>query len=75
MVERVKSAFDTRTWRLADLLAIALLVFNLGVQMTWIEILREWRLDTTENVKALQDENAGLRERLAKLEAEVARAR
>lgn len=75
---------DPRSWRLADVLTMAVLVFNLGVTVTRLSALEEWkqaheaRADAQRaaivakaeaEAKDAQRELREVRERLARLEA------
>lgn len=58
-----------RTWRLADVLAIALLVFNLGVTLTRVNMLERAQEAAETRIEALRVQVQDLRERLVRQEA------
>lgn len=73
---------DFKTWRLADVLALMLLVFNLGVTLTRLNALEDWKREHVAEHKAKEvsqraDERAAeadllkLRERVVALESAV----
>lgn len=68
-----------RTWRIADVLILLTLVFNLGVTVTRLRVLEEWRVDherwanelkdkIEKRAEDLKDQVQAIRERIARME-------
>jgi hypothetical protein len=88
--ERRRSSFsggplDFRSWRPADVVILATLIFNLGVTVTKVSALEEWRAahsswvevtkaETDRRFEIIRDAVQDLRERVVRLEAELEQA-
>jgi hypothetical protein len=66
--EHHRTALDLRNWRLADVVIVATLLFNLGVMVTRLNTLERALQAAEVRIETLRDGLGAIRERMIRLE-------